>query len=212
MTTQDSILLLGLAVAWLAYFIVHSVLASLMLKRRISERWPGFVPYYRLTYNVLAVILLLPVIALMRHAVGSPLWTWRGVGWWLTTAAALLAVAGFAWSLRYYDMGEFLGMNIRRQSAEAGHFRISPFHRYVRHPWYFFALIIIWTRAMEPAWLISSVLISLYLVVGSRLEENKLVAVIGEPYRIYRQRVPALFPLPWRYLTQAEALEMARPA
>lgn len=213
MNEQDFMLLVGLAVAWLVYFALHSTLASLGLKRRVGERWPGFAPYYRLAYNVLAVLLLLPPIVLMHYASGPPLWTWQGIGWWLANAAALCAAAGFAWSLRHYDMGEFLGMTARRQHpAEAMNFRISPLHRYVRHPWYFFALIIIWTRAMDPAWLISAVLISLYFLVGSRLEENKLIAAIGEPYRIYRRRVPALFPLPWRFLTHAEAREIIRLA
>lgn len=210
---QDFMLLVGLALAWLIYFVIHSMLASLKFKRWAGERWLAFMPYYRLTYNVLAVLLLLPPLALMHYASGPPLWTWQGISWWLTNAAALFAAAGFAWSLRYYDMGEFLGMNTRRRHpAEPVYFHISPLHRYVRHPWYFFALIIIWTRAMDPAWLTSAVLISLYFLIGSRLEENKLIATIGEPYRIYRRRVPGLFPIPWRYLTDTEARQIVHRA
>ena len=84
-------------------------------------------------------------------------------------------------------------------------FRLSPFHRHVRHPWYFFSLILIWTRDMNGAMLVSAVLLTLYFVVGSHLEERKLIAFHGDVYRRYMQRVPGLIPLPWRSLSPAEA-------
>ena len=40
------------------------------------------------------------------------------------------------------------------------------------------------------------IILSAYLVVGSILEERKLLAEIGEPYAEYRRRVPML--VPWR--------------
>ena len=52
---------LTLVAAWLVYFVIHSALASLALKRRVAVRWPGFMPAYRLVYNALAVVLLLPI-------------------------------------------------------------------------------------------------------------------------------------------------------
>jgi hypothetical protein len=48
-------------------------------------------------------------------------------------------------------------------------------------------------------------------VVGSRLEERKLVERFGERYRTYRQRVPGLLPLPWRMLGREEARRLAGP-
>ena len=90
-------------------------------------------------------------------------------------------------------------------------FYISPMHRYVRHPWYSLALVIIWTRDMNAPVLIGAGLISLYFVLGSRLEEVKLIQYHGEVYRRYRACVPALLPSPWRYLDAqaAQALVVA---
>jgi len=47
-----------------------------------------------------------------------------------------------------------------------------------------------------------------YFVIGSRLEERKLVREFGENYRRYQQSVPALMPLPGRYLGRAEAAKI----
>ncbi len=49
---------------------------------------------------------------------------------------------------------------------------------------------------MDPALLTSAVLITVYIGVGSRLEERKLIVFHGEIYRRYRGRVPALFSVP----------------
>ena len=42
--------------------------------------------------------------------------------------------------------------------------------------------------------LVSAVLLTLYFVVGSHLEEKKLAAFHGDIYRRYMQRVPGLIP------------------
>jgi protein-S-isoprenylcysteine O-methyltransferase Ste14 len=84
-------------------------------------------------------------------------------------------------------------------------FYISPLHRWVRHPWYFLGLVILWTRDMDGVRLVSSLVISGYFVIGSRLEERKLLVYHGERYRRYCQQVAGLLPLPWRYLTARQA-------
>lgn len=143
---------------------------------------------------------------------GNTLWTWQGVWFYIANGIALLAIAGFFWSLRYYDGGEFTGLNQLREKThtveDQESFHLSPLHRFVRHPWYALGLAIIWTRDMNQAFLVTAVLISAYLIFGSRLEEKKLLRYHGEIYRKYREKVPGLVPLPWRYLTKAEAEEL----
>jgi protein-S-isoprenylcysteine O-methyltransferase Ste14 len=58
----------------------------------------------------------------------------------------------------------------------------------------------LWTRSMDEATLISTILITTYIILGSRLEENKLMVYHGEIYQSYRNQVPAIVPLPWKYL------------
>ena len=51
-------------------------------------------------------------------------------------------------------------------------------------------LVLIWTRDMDVATLVSSVLMSAYFIVGARLEEAKLAAYHGAAYRCYQACVP----------------------
>jgi hypothetical protein len=59
---------------------------------------------------------------------------------------------------------------------------------------------------------LSGALMTLYFIVGSRLEEAKLLAYHGAVYRRYRERVPGLMPLPWKTLTAHEAADLAKAA
>lgn len=202
-----------LALVWAAYFALHSALASLPAKEWVARHRPALTPRYRLFYNGLAVALLPIPLYLLYRTNGPELWAWTGWAGWLADGLALLAVLGFLYSTRWYDMGEFLGLRQWRQQERAikdpMRLRISPLHRYVRHPWYSLGLVILWTRDMDPALLVSVLAVTLYLVAGSRLEERKLLAFHGNSYARYQQRVPALLPRPWRHLSrkQARALE-----
>jgi protein-S-isoprenylcysteine O-methyltransferase Ste14 len=121
-------------------------------------------------------------------------------------------VLGFVWSLRYYDMQEFLGLKQWRghvtTAEDQESFQLSPLHRFVRHPWYFFAIILLWARDMNTAQFLTSVMASLYFTIGARLEERKLLVYHGERYRRYMERVPGLFPLPWKCLSATEAKKL----
>jgi protein-S-isoprenylcysteine O-methyltransferase Ste14 len=61
---------------------------------------------------------------------------------------------------------------------------------------------------MDPAFLTTAAMITLYFIFGSRLEESKLLVYHGERYRSYRRQVPGLIPLPWRYLTRDQARDL----
>ena len=198
-----------LACCWAGYFTLHSALASLTAKRRIAAAWPRLMPYYRLTFNPLALLLILPILWLSYRDQGPLLWRWQGAAAWLANGLALAALYGFWLSLKGYDMQEFFGLRQLQlqvqQVEDQEHFQLSPFHRYVRHPWYFFSLVLVWTRDMHAATLLSTVFITLYLVIGSRLEEKKLLIYYGDIYRRYMTCVPGLVPLPWKFLSAGEA-------
>lgn len=197
--------LFWLAIAWIAYATLHSVLASFGAKNWVFRHWPRVVPAYRLAYNVIALLTVLPLVWFAYAIESAWLWRWTGLAAWLANGLALAALLGVAASSRAYDMNDFLGLKQAQSHPANEAFVISPFHRYVRHPWYCFSLILLWTRDMNAPLLVSAVAVTLYFIIGSRLEERKLVATYGDRYRRYMTNVPGLLPLPWKYLTAAEA-------
>ncbi len=213
-TAHDT--LIPLAIGSVAYFILHSLLASLPAKRFVQRRFPAAMPAYRLLFNTLAILLLLPLLWLVHRDPGPLLWAWQGPWRWLAVTLWALAAGGFVWASRAYDMSVFLGLRQwreRRQKAEDPEaLHISSLHRFVRHPWYFLALLILWSRDQYLNQSVFYALATAYLMVGSRLEERKLVRQYGDVYRDYQQKVPALFPLPWRWLRAEEAEALVRRA
>jgi len=201
-----------LASLWLGYFVLHSALASFHAKTRIARAFPGWVPFYRVSYNVFSLLTLLPIIWLLFHRPGTELWSWDGRWSYLANGLALAALVGFACSAHHYDMEEFIGWRRGKTRPsdieEADSLRISPFHRHVRHPWYAFGLVLIWTRDMNVAMLVSAVLLTAYLFIGAHLEEKRLIKRHGDAYRRYMQRVPGLIPLPGKSISAQEAAEL----
>lgn len=208
----DAALLIAIALAWGLYGALHSWLAGNALKNRLASRWPRLMPAYRLLFNGLALALLVPPLGLTWAYPGPALWHWPA---WLAWPAAVASAAGYLWSLRWYDGLDFLGLRQWRARAAPDPWRdsfvLSPLHRYVRHPWYSLGLLFIWTRDLNAGWLVAAVAVSAYLVVGSRLEEAKLIELFGDAYRRYRDRVPGLVPRPWRHLRAEDAPDLLDP-
>ena len=65
----------------------------------------------------------------------------------------------------------------------------------VRHPFYAGLFPLIWARDLDIAFFIVNIILSAYLIIGTILEERKLVLEFGDAYREYQQKVSMLFPL-----------------
>ncbi|MES9893544.1 MAG: hypothetical protein ABW141_01415, partial [Candidatus Thiodiazotropha endolucinida] len=60
-----SVELILLALVWLIYFLSHSLLASLWMKRVFAQHLPTVVPWYRLLFNLVALLLLAPPLYML---------------------------------------------------------------------------------------------------------------------------------------------------
>ena len=67
----------------------------------------------------------------------------------------------------------------------------------VRHPWYLAVFILLWARDLSLTEIMINMILSAYLVIGTFLEERKLVLEFGENYKLYQQRVSMFIPLQW---------------
>ncbi|MEH6472166.1 MAG: DUF1295 domain-containing protein [Halopseudomonas sp.] len=208
--------LLLLALYLLGYCSLHSWLASQRCKAWCGARWPEMMRYYRLLFNLSALLLLIPVALMLVNTAGPKLWSWPGAWGWLMNGLTIGSIVAFAISLRDYDLSQFSGtaqLSANQSDPEdQARFHLGWWHRWVRHPWYFFALLLLWSREMDAAQLLTTLLVSLYFVIGSRLEERKLIDQFGEAYKQYCSQVPGLIPLPWRFLTAQQASELEQQA
>jgi len=209
MTSLNLFILTGL---WLSYFFIHSLLASLSVKNWFKFKYPTAAHGYRLLYNFFAIVLLFPLIFYIYFVPSQVIIEWSGTTEITANIIALAGFAGFLYSLKFYAGMEFLGLSQykAKKTDEAGSFVISPLHRYVRHPWYLFALMIIWTRDMNAHFLLSACLMTAYFYIGSYFEEQKLIVHFGERFKQYTKKVPRIIPSPRRFLTSSQASKLTR--
>ncbi|MDH5377322.1 MAG: hypothetical protein OEX00_03250 [Gammaproteobacteria bacterium] len=203
MNNLDSLIIVSLF--WALYGFAHSLLANNRVKHLLITKGLIAGKNYRLYYCILALALLLPYPVLTHFLPSEPLWHWPVFLDPFLKGLSIFAILIFLWTFRYYNLLEFLG--IYPESVRE-HFTLSPIHRFVRHPWYGCALILIWSRDLDNISLVSALCLTLYILIGYRFEEKRLISEFGEAYSIYKAKVPALFPLPWKHLSVNTAAQI----
>ena len=194
-----------LAFLWLAYFTIHSLLASHKVKKYFEKRIGDTFRYYRLVYNFIAIIGLLGILfynaIISSHVLLPP--NWLPIVKFIGLTLAIWGVLVLRLAFKRYSLNEFLGITQARNEAITDEkLQTGGILQYVRHPIYSGTLLLIWgfwLFSPTLAHLISMVCISVYVWIGMRLEEAKLIATFGDTYHQYKKNVPALIPS-WRAL------------
>jgi protein-S-isoprenylcysteine O-methyltransferase Ste14 len=194
--TTLSPLLILLAIA--AYGLLHSWLASLQAKALARRSLgPTVDRVYRLAYNIVALVSLLPVLALPAILPDQTLYTIPWPWTLLTLTIQALALLALAVGVLQTGLWSFLGLEQLLSSSQSGasHLVVGGLYRWVRHPLYTAGMIFIWlTPLMTVNVLILNLGLSAYLVIGAFFEERKLLREYGEGYRQYQQRTPMFLP------------------
>mgnify|MGYP000221109582 FL=1 len=184
------------------YCAIHSWLASQRMKNwtrqafgPVADRW------YRLAYNALATLMLLPFAALFVLLPDQVLYVLPAPWLYLALTIQAVAAVGVLYGVWITDAWHFLGF---RQLLGGDcpppcqpPLSVHGLYRWVRHPLYFLGLVFMWASprmSLNTAALFA--VFSLYLYAGSIFEERRLAAEYGAAYRHYQRQVPRL--LPWR--------------
>lgn len=186
-----------LVILWLAYGIIHTLLASDALKNLLKSILGRFSTYYRILYNIIATLLLIPIVqfqlstpskmlleqSLMNQILGGLM---MGSGIFLGVSA-----------LRHYDLSEFLGIDELKGKTKQPVLMVDELSSIVRHPLYLSILVTVWGYFGffgTSTGLTTAVALSLYIRIGIYFEEKKLVEVFGKTYQKYQKEVPMLIP------------------
>ena len=190
---------------WVLWCTLHSALISITMteyaKRKLGDRFR----FYRIFYNFFSLVTLVPLVSYSVSVRGQPVFRWEGslviVRYLLVAVSLFLFIAGG----RHYSLFEFLGIRQLR-NKQLSHtlsgpdtFVASGIHKVIRHPWYLGGIIIFWTGTgnLSLSMILDNLVITSYFIVGTILEERKLVREFGESYREYQKQVSMLLPYKW---------------
>ena len=191
-----------LALLWSAWCALHSLLIGRKVQACARKSLGRFGRAYRILYILASLATLLPVLwyqwTLPQHVIltAHPA---------LHLAQATLLLYGglmFFLGARVYDLRTFLGISQWQNPEGKGPDAARSFHTdgilaRVRHPWYSGGIALIWGfGAITDVFLLSRMLLTAYLLLGTLLEEQRLIEELGDQYRVYRRTVPMLIPWP----------------
>jgi len=192
---------LYVVLVWVLWCTLHSALISITVTEFAKKKLGGSFRFYRLFYNVVSLVTLIPLVYYSHMLREAPVFRWEGplviVQVFLLVVSIYLFVSGG----KHYSWARFLGISqVKAGSslADSSTFVVSGIHRIIRHPWYLGGILIVWAQDMSVSTILINMVIGVYFMIGAVLEERKLVIEFGEKYREYQQSVSMLFP--WRWL------------
>jgi len=199
---ERSLKLFLLALAWTTYCALHSAMISetvtTLLKRKLGDSFR----FYRLFFNCVAIVTFIPVVWYSRTLAAVPFFRWEGillaVRYALLALGVLLVVAGG----RHYGLRQFIGFSQLRGTssgglATGGGIDSSGVLGLVRHPWYTAVVLFLWAQDLDASRVVVNGVLTVYIIVGTLLEERKLVHEFGDTYASYQERVSMFVPLKW---------------
>jgi protein-S-isoprenylcysteine O-methyltransferase Ste14 len=182
----------------LVFAVQHSVMARAAVKRRLARVVPEAAE--RSTFVLVSALVL-----------GLLFWQWRPLpgGIWIVSSRPwvplLWALFTLGWVVTFavtfmVDHWDFTGLRQASWDPARGPYAGPRFserwlYAWVRHPLMLGLLLAFWaTPRMTVGHLVFALASTGYIAVGVRFEERDLYRRLGETYRDYAERVPAVVP------------------
>ncbi len=183
------------------FFVQHSGMVRRELRSSLSRMIPTH--YYGVLYTIVSSIMLTMVMVLWQSSRIS-LYQLQDISLWFVRGLFFLAIAGSFWVMYHLQSSELFGLaSIKAQLSgrqpKAPEFIVRGPYLWVRHPLYFFVIVMIWSCPnLTPDRLLFNVLWTIWIYIGTVFEERDLMADFGEAYREYQSKVPRL--ISWKIL------------
>ena len=178
---------------WILFYFLHSVLASTEIKSWFEGRGVSKTAYRKM-YVVFSTLALFAILIYSSTFAEDDLINAGGFTRYLSLMLAAVGSIVIRVAFKQYNAREFLGL---REENPSHKLAVNGILAYVRHPLYTGTILILLGYLLFVPKLSSVITVGIafiYLIIGIHLEEKKLILELGDTYREYKEKVPALFP------------------
>jgi protein-S-isoprenylcysteine O-methyltransferase Ste14 len=187
-----------IASMWIAYCLLHSFLISTVLTDFLTRLLKDYYSFYRIFFVFISVALLIPLIKYTDQLDSNIIITYSPSLNIIHNMFILSSVSIFLWAFFIdYDSLSFFGirqiLNRKKKKINTSNdLKRNGLLGVVRHPMYFALIIYLWCQTFTAIDIIVNIMLTIYIIIGTMLEEKKLVLEFGDAYVKYQQEVPML--------------------
>jgi len=186
---------------WAGYCFLNSFLISIKFTNILTRILKNYYAFYRLFYVLISLVLLVWVINIPTQLDNEIVITyvppWSIIRQILTWGSLLMFFWAFFFnydSLSFFGIRQILNFGKVKQINPSGEIKKSGLLAITRHPMYLALIIYLWCQTFNMADIVVNAILTIYVIIGTKLEEKKLVLEFGDTYKIYQQEVPMLIP------------------
>lgn len=181
---------------WILYCVLHSFLADVDVKHAIENRMGKIFKFYRLVYSIFAAVSLIGILWYQLSLNSFYLFSSSYFTYVLSLILTLPGLIVMVICIKKYFY-ELSGVQVFGKEEQKSTLQQSGLHNYVRHPLYAGTLLFVWGLFLIFPLLsnsIACIIITVYVLIGIRLEEKQLRIEFGEAYHEYSKRIPMIIP------------------
>ena len=190
-----------IALLWTGYCALHSYLISTGFTNLMTRLLKKYYAFYRIFYVVISIVLLIPIINYSTEIDNIIIISY---GYYLNIIRIVLTYGSllmFFWafffdydSLSFFGIRQILNLFKPKKINSSDEIKRKGLLGLMRHPMYFALIIYLWCQTHRMVDIIGNSILTIYIIIGTILEEKKLVLEFGDTYIKYQQEVPMLIP------------------
>jgi protein-S-isoprenylcysteine O-methyltransferase Ste14 len=186
---------------WAGYCFLHSFLISVRFTNYLTRVLKNYYSFYRLFYVLISLVLLVWVINYTAPLDTTIIITYvppwsiiRQVTMWGSLLMFFWAFFFNYDSLSFFGIRQILNFKKLKTTNPSEEIKKNGLLAVTRHPMYLALIVYLWSQTFRVADIVVNIVLTIYVIIGTVLEEKKLVLEFGDAYRKYQQEVPMLIP------------------